>query len=373
MDIQDKLTRLFLFYNLEIQFRLWAIFMAVARSTKIDLGATPFYHCVTRCVRRTYLCGKDLVTGKDYSHRKEWIVDRIKYLSEVFAIKVCAYAVMSNHYHIVLFVNEKEANSWDDEQVKSHWSAIFPKDAKQVESLLLTDKQLKEKIFLWRERLMSISWYMRCLNEVIAKESNREEDCTGRFWEGRFKSQALLDEGALLSAMAYVDLNPIRAKMALTPEGSDFTSIQERIKAVVKQLKKTDLKSKPNKLLPEELEKLCDKAKQPAQLMPFSHSKQGGEKITIDFKLSDYMQLIDYTGRILREDKRGAIPHEIAPIFSRLKINSNSWLETIKHLETKFFNAIGHAESLEDFTAKFRVRAPRGIGFAKELYLKSAA
>lgn len=347
--------------------------MTVARSTKIDLSATPFYHCVNRCVRRTYLCGKDTLTGKDYSHRKGWIVERIKFLSEIFAIKVCAYAVMSNHYHVVLMVNENEANNWQAEEIKSRWAAIFPKDAKQIEGQSLTKKQAQEKLAVWRERLMSISWYMRCLNEVIAKESNLEEDCTGRFWEGRFKSQALLDEGALLSAMAYVDLNPIRAKMALTPEESEFTSIQERIQAVAKELKKTNPRMKPNKLPPEVLANICNKAKQPSQLVPFANGKQFEENTAIDFKLSDYMQLIDYSGRILREDKRGAIPAEIAPIFSRLKINSHSWFDMVKHLETKFFHAIGHVKHLEDFTAEFRDRAPRGIGAAREFYLKSAA
>src|SRR5690606_15772448 len=122
------------------------------------------------------------------------------------------------------------------EEVVHRWSCIFKQDAEQ-------NKHQKQKITLWRERLTSISWYMRCLNEKIARDVNDEEDCGGRFWEGRFKSQALLDEAALLSAMVYVDLNPIRAGIANTPEESEFTSIYERIQFISKQIKLSKGKS----------------------------------------------------------------------------------------------------------------------------------
>jgi hypothetical protein len=89
-----------------------------------------------------------------------------------------------------------------------------------------------ETVAQYRLSLYDISWLMRDLNKYIVREANKEDGCTGRFWEGRFKSQALLDESAVLACMAYVDLNPIRAKMAKTPEASAHTSIKKRTVAV---------------------------------------------------------------------------------------------------------------------------------------------
>ncbi|MCS5710772.1 hypothetical protein [Candidatus Berkiella aquae] len=342
--------------------------MTAARATKIDLSATPYYHCMTRCVRRTFLCGIDSQSGQDYSHRKAWIVGRIKQLTEVFAIRICAYAVMSNHYHLVLWVNDNDANQWTDEEVFLRWQQLFPNDANQVEVLGYSKLEIKQKIALWRQRLASISWFMRCLNETIARLSNKEEAVTGRFWEGRFKSQALLDEGALLAAMAYVDLNPIRAKVVNTPEQAEFTSIYERIQMVAKQLKKKTITTTSSFNLASFV-KQANSLKQPLSLMPFANEKANNKTPYIDFKLADYFQLIDETGRILRDGKRGAIPDNLAPILDRLQLSANGWMNMVLDLEKNFFHAVGNSIILVDFGSQHRERKPKGYHAAKKCYL----
>ncbi|MGE3318973.1 MAG: transposase [Candidatus Berkiella sp.] len=326
--------------------------MTTARSNQIDLSATAYYHCMTRCVRRSYLCGVDKETGRDYSHRKPWIVSRIQQLASIFAIHVCAYAVMSNHYHLVLYVNDDMASKWNEDEVLARWAALFPADAKSFNTY--SHKEGIQKLALWRHRLMDISWYMRCLNEKIARASNKEDETKGRFWEGRFKSQALLDEGAILSAMAYVDLNPIRANIAKSLEGSDFTSIQDRLMQLAKQLKKSQS---------------IDNTQQPKHLMPFA-SKQIHHKIpTIDFALSDYLELIDSTGRMIREDKKGVLPSKLAPILNRLKLNPTEWVKMVLNLQNQYSYAIGHSAVLLEFNKDCRSHGPKGIVTAKKCYL----
>jgi REP element-mobilizing transposase RayT len=333
--------------------------MTTARSNQIDLGLSSYYHCMTRCVRRSYLCGYDYETGHDYSHRKPWIISRIKHLASIFAIHICAYAIMSNHYHLVLFVDDSQANAWDDEEVHNRWLQLFPKDAKALTTY--SRKEAEQKITLWRHRLMDISWFMRCLNENIARHSNKEDETKGRFWEGRFKSQALLDEGALLTAMVYVDLNPIRANIADSPETSDFTSIQDRLRLLAKELK--------NCKSADTLEKRFNQCKQPNHLVALASNFSSNNKgPIIDYKLSDYLQLVESTGRVIREDKRGAIPQELAPILSQLDLNPKTWLSMVINLQSGFSYAIGHSAILREFNKQHRTHGPKGISIARKCY-----
>jgi hypothetical protein len=189
---------------------------------------------------------------------------------------------------------------------------------------------LDELIECWRARLMSISWFMRCLNEPIARQANKEDECTGRFWEGRYKSQALLDDEALIACLAYIDLNPIRAGMAQTPEESDYTSIQDRIK----QLKPSSKASN-------------SQSDQPKHLSPFVGNDRENMPKGLAFDLKEYLQLVDWTGRAILENKRGFIPNDCPLIPQRLEIDKQQWLYMTQHFESKFKGLVGTVNSLK--------------------------
>jgi hypothetical protein len=309
--------------------------MPKPRKTLVSLDATPYYHCTSRCVRRAFLCGEDIFTGKNFEHRRQWIEERLLALGNIFAIDVCAYAIMSNHYHVVLHINQLQARAWTVQEVIEHWQGLFKGNLlsqryMQGENLSQDEQSvLGEQVEEWRSRLMDISWFMRCTNEFIARSANREDAVTGRFWEGRFSSQALLDEKALMAGMVYVELNPIRARMAETPEQSDYTSIKQRIRKALK------VKSY------EAIEQ------QPDALFPFAGYPRENMPVGLPFRLLDYLELVDWTGRIIREDKRGYIPDQVPPILQRLDIDTRHWLYLSKHFERPFKNLVG---------AAFRVR-----------------
>jgi len=205
--------------------------MTYPRSHLVDPdGGT--YHVCSRCVRRTFLCGLDDLTGRDFSHRRRWIQSRILALSNIFSISIYAYAVMSNHYHIVLSIDPLDLT---DEQVADRWLQLCPVANQNENAQTLHAARHwaiinnKERLAELRARLCSLSWFMRFINEPLARLANKEDCCTGRFWEGRFKSQILLDEASVLACMVYVDLNPVRAGLADELEDSDYTSIQHRL------------------------------------------------------------------------------------------------------------------------------------------------
>ena len=324
--------------------------MAQARKNQISLIDTPYYHCVSRCVRRAFLCGADSYTGQSFEHRRGWVEKRLLFLSSVFSISLCAYAVMSNHTHVVVHVDKDMALAWSVDEVlkryhKLHRGTLLTQKFVQGEALSSGELiSFAETVEVYRKRLFDISWFMRDLNEYIAREANKEDDCTGRFWEGRFKSQALLDETAVLACMAYVDLNPIRARMDKTPETAKHTSIKKRLYAV-KQ-------GRP----------------QPTSLMPFVGYARPDMPKGIAYQLKDYCELVDITGRCIRADNTGHIDNRQRAILERLGLGSDQWLTLSTEFEKHFCYAAGAELMMKEFKRHTRHKRLRGMGTARALF-----
>jgi len=338
--------------------------MPAPRCRLVSLEATLHYHVVSRCVRRQFLCGKDDLTGRDFSHRRDWIRKRIFELADIFAVDICAYAVMSNHVHLVLTIRQDVALQWDEREVAQRWLKLFggkPIIKNWLDGQRQSEAQKQAALKLvqtYRKRLFDLSWLMRCLNEPIARMANAEDNVTGRFWEGRFKSQALLDEAALVSLMAYVDLNPIRAGMATTPETSDYTSVQQRVI-------ETRLDDAPGqkKDLPEDLQTALGKL---ARFAPETGLREDG---TLPLTLTDYLELVEFTGRAIARGKKGTINDRLPPILERLNARPEGVLEFLSNPQKRRApNVIGPVDALKDLAQAFGKKFLKGRSTAALLF-----
>ena len=299
--------------------------MTIPRRQQISLDHTRYYHCMSRCVRRAFLCGNDKFAGKSFEHRRGWIEDRLKHLASVFAIDLVAYAVMHNHYHVVLRVADQRAASWPDEEVAIRWSQIF--------SLPQRDLQENE-LRIWRDRLSSISWFMRCINEPLARRANREDDCSGRFWEGRFKLQALLDENALLKCMTYVDLNPVRSGVVRSPDAALHTSFKARLEG------------------------------DDAHLIAFSDSPQLIPE-PIRITRHEYVNLVHWSSRCIRSGTSSRLPANCRPVLKRMQLSKDQWGREIAHYGRWYYRAVGSLNLLEKYCTQVGQHWLKGSGRAR--------
>lgn len=349
---------------------------------QINLQQTRYYHVVSRCVRRAFLCGVDHLTGKNFDHRKGWLVARFKELSSIFSIQVAGYAAMSNHVHLVVYVDTDAAKGWSNDEVISRWGQLFPRGlaglyAKGDPVALEKRAVLDAQVSTWRSRLVDLSWYMKSLNEFIARRANAEDNCTGKYWEGRYRCQALLDDAAVLMAMSYVDLNPIRAGVAQTLERSDFTSVQERIEAHHAQSTSFERRESACAL---------DTIPAAAPLMPFlpelnsalrdlpNLNDKDTERSppTLPATFQQYLALVDWTGRQIQHGKRGSIPDNVEPILLRMGVDPSEWVTTLTRFNKRFQSVAGAVDRLEQWCKATGRRWLRGEKAAAKLYVQLA-
>ncbi len=337
--------------------------MARARQEQVSLDTTPYYHCVSHCVRGAHLCGKDPQTGKNHNHRREWLQHRLETLPEVFAVDVCAYAVLSDHFHVVLRVNEKRAKGWSDEEVVERYGKYFPLAKSRWELLGARDK--KKKVKEWRARLYDLGWMIRTVKENVARQANKEDGCRGRFWERRFVSQQLLDEGALVTAMTYVDLNPIRIGLEKSLRRSKHTSIAARLQTVsayesAAKARKEGLKGKRVARVPEGLMPFEDQA-------PRGNDKKKNPIPTVPMSMEAYVGLLEWTARQVMGKARA---READPeVLADLRLNPESWIDTMANQGLRRLAVLGAMEHLEALAKNQGKKWVRGQSWSKRAYL----
>ena len=371
--------------------------MASPRRLIVDPARSGVFHCVSRCVRRAFLCGRDSYSGRDFEHRRGWIRNRLRELAGLFAVEVHSYSVMSNHLHVVVRTLPQQVSGWGDEEVARRWLRLFPgrggkKGVPPEEDAIRILCLDHHKLMSCREHLADLSWFMRCLNEPIARRANREDECSGRFWEGRFKCQKLEDMGAVLACMTYVDLNPLRAGIARTPEECAFTSGQDRALA---SRARRQIARAPEDATPAQA-RLIAQARAEAQrdhwLAPFGLAeKSNGDRqsnpgtmergstpnaipastLLPNLSLERYLELLDWTGRQVRSDKRGFLSPHLRPTLERLDLDVAGWVENVEGFGGLFCRVAGKLKRLRERARAIGQTSVHGHTGARRLYARA--
>jgi len=344
----------------------WGWRVTVARGVLVDVGVTPYYHYISRCVRRAFLCGEDPLSGRNFDHRKLWLVERVKVLSRIFAIDICAYAAMSNHFHLVLRIDRERASGFDEADVVERYGRLFPEMRRLYDRI---DEDARAPLVArWRERLWSVSWFMRCLNEDIARRANQEDGCSGRFWEGRFRSQALLDPGALLTCMTYVDLNPIRAGIASCLEEAEYTSIQERLFLFAKATQAEGAEPARN---------ATARRMEEGQLVPFldqGRLETDGESSRLPIRFKEYVNLLRETSGALTGDavEVTALSPRARASLRRQGLNGDGFAANLREFGRSFFTMVGERQLIEEECRRRGYRRCLALTASMRLYANAA-
>lgn len=354
-----------------------------ARAEIVRPDEVSVYHCWNRCVRRAFLCGEDPFTGVNYDYRRDWIRDMQEHLAGLFAIEIGFRSEMSNHVHLVLRTRPDVARSWSAAEVVRRWLTVS-KLAKSRDGQLrqphparvALERAMPGRVEVLRKRLSDPSWLMATLCEYVARRSNREDGCPGRFWEDRYQCRELVDESAILVCGIYVELNPIRAGEAPTPESARRTSAYDRIQSRQQRQRESDRQEMETSDAGQSPEKLSDPlpdgwlceltldeqaAVDAPGMLQSATQRRASDKGLIPISLDDYLQLLDASGRMVRSGKTGAIPDHLAPILQRLGIRQQVWPELVTRFDELFGQVVGAADRVAQRAAQAGRRWYRGI------------
>ena len=333
------------------------------RSDVFDPDTVGVYHCYNRIVRRSFLCGFDPISGNDYSHRRGWLYRRLRYFAKHFAIDVLGYAILSNHFHVVLRNRPDKVKAMSDREVVTAWLMICPKSGKQPDGTILAPTENEIRVELnapgevekLRGRLSSPSWLMRQLCQYMGIRCNAEDEMRGHFWESRFGMKRLLDEAAVLACLAYVDLNPIRAGLAGDLESYEHVSIGERMRALgggsidpLSWLASVELASAAdgesaavvNRMTRQELAESLEAQSQ--QLLG-----------TLPVQMGEYVRLLRWLAVHQRPELRerfalsSGSDSSGASVLEALGLKPSLFIDAVFHYGHRFFSAVGCTAELE--------------------------
>jgi len=344
---------------------------ACARREIVRQGVPGIFHIWQRCVRRCFLLGTDPLTGKNYNHRRDWIIERLQLLTANFVIDVAFLAILSNHFHLVLRTSPRLVDRMGSWEIARRWLRVYPGkrvlDGNWIEP---TEEQVKalaedkEKIAKLRKRLSNISWFVGALSEYVARRANLEDDCDGRYFSGRFRCREVTNDGGLLIVGLYNDLNQTRAGEASTPEDSRHCSVWYRIQArrsLSANISQPSLDGwlAPLTLLPDHLGDV-----------PSDSGRRASDKGLMSLSLEEYVQFLDWAGREVSTDKRGAIPADLAPILERLGLAGEEFLDALEQFPRNFPRMIGPVSALVERAQKFGRRWMHGVSSAARVFQK---
>lgn len=318
----------------------------LARAEVFDPKEVAILHICARVVRRCFLFGFDPFSGKNHDHRKVWIEDQLKLLAANFGIDLLAFAILSNHFHLILRSRPDVVGTWDDTEVARRWLMLCPKRKKKDRSPeepnefeLNSIRNDPTRLATIRTRLSDVSWWLRLLCQNIGTRANQEDKQTGKFFQGRYRAVRILDEESLLACAAYVDLNPIRAALAETLETSEHTSVQRRIQALQQS---ESSESSPSQSVDSFLSPITvDEKRDPLGACANQTRERCSDKGFLSMPIADYLELLDASGKVIRPDRSGYTPTDVAPIFERLKLDQEYWLLQVKEFGRLFANVAG--------------------------------
>ncbi|MEE9321215.1 MAG: transposase [Granulosicoccus sp.] len=327
--------------------------MATPRHRIVSTDITAYYHCTSRCVRGSFLCGRDQDTNKNYEHRRRWLRDRLVELAGIFGIRIGAFSIMENHFHVILFLDTRKVDTFRPKEIVQRWHKLFKGTClsqRYIAGDFLTYNERRQLVILtsvWRKKLCDIGWFMRCVKEPLARLANKEDGCTGRFWEGRYHSQALLGARAIAACMAYVDLNPFRASMCSQPESDKYTSLA---------LRKADCSSTPD-------------SSQDSALLPFTAEADDPATASESLPISreQYFALLDNTARIARAGKNELPQKKTETVLLRLGLIPKNWCELVNNFGTHFFTMAGSRSAMTLACEKLGKRHTWGMAAGQSL------